>query len=193
MAHKICILNMNRMNYDHQLDISCIKGDIVLYEESRQDEILSRIQGCEIIVTKELRLPYEIIEQFPDSVKLICEAGTGYNNIDLDACRKKNIMVCNTPAYSTKRVAHTAIMLLLNLSSSMRLQLQMLSEKDHRNFTEHMMVRHQEVNGKTLGIIGYGNIGCEVIRIAKALDMRILVYTRTPRKDQEGVCFVSRE
>lgn len=51
--------------------------------------------------------------QFPDSVKLICEAGTGYNNIDLDAAKEKKIAVCNIPSYSSKRVAHTAIMITL--------------------------------------------------------------------------------
>ncbi len=73
----------------------------------------------------------------------------------------------------------------------MREQLQMLEHKDYRNFTRHMMVEHTEVNDKTLGIIGYGSIGQEVIRIARVLDMHILVYTRTPREHVEGVRFVS--
>lgn len=191
MKHRICMLNIARINYDHRLDISCIKGDVVAYEDSDLQEILQRVQDCKIVVSKELGLSKALIEQFPDSVRLICEAGTGYNNIDLEACRKKGIIVCNTPAYSTKRVAHTAIMLLLSLSSSMREQLQMLEHKDYRNFTDHMLVEHTEVNDKTLGVIGYGSIGQEVIRIAKVLDMKILVYTRTPREHVEGVRFVS--
>lgn len=191
MNHNICILNIARINYDHKLDTGCIKGNAVYYEDSTPNQILERVQDCEIVVTKELELPGTLIEQFPQSVRLICEAGTGYNNIDLNACRKKGIMVCSTPAYSTKRVAHTAIMLLLNLSSSMRRQMQMLEQKDYRSFTEHLMVEHVEVNNKTLGIIGYGSIGREVIRIAKALDMNILVYTRTPREHEEGIQFVS--
>ena len=67
----------------------------------------------------------------------------------------------------------------------------MLEHKDYRNFTDHMLVEHTEVNDKTLGVIGYGSIGQEVIRIAKVLDMKILVYTRTPREHVEGVRFVS--
>lgn len=73
----------------------------------------------------------------------------------------------------------------------MREQLQMLEHKDYRNFTDHMLVEHTEINDKTLGVIGYGSIGQEVIRIAKVLDMKILVYTRTPREHVEGVRFVS--
>ena len=87
-------------------------------------------------------VPSDIIQRFPDSVKLIVEAGTGYNNIDIEAAREKGITVCNIPAYSTQRVAHTAIMLLLNLASSMREQMAMLAKGDRRNFTEHLMVPH---------------------------------------------------
>ena len=135
-------------------------------------------------------MPAKVVEALPDSVKLICEAGTGYNNIDLPACRKKGIAVCNTPAYSTERVAHTAIMLLLALSSNLRVQMAMLARGDRSNFTEHLKVPHTEVNGKTLGVIGFGHIGGEVAKIAMALGMEILVYSRTP-KEVPGVRFVS--
>ena len=111
-------------------------------------------------------------------MKLICEAGTGYNNLDLDAAREKGITVCNIPAYSSERVAHTAIMMILNLSSTMQTQMAMLARGNHDNFTKNLQVPHVEVNGKTLGIIGAGNIGRTVMKIAKALDMNILVYTK---------------
>ena len=78
-------------------------------------------------------------------MKLIVEAGTGYNNIDLDAARAKAITVCNIPAYSTERVAHTAIMMLLNLSSTMQQQIGMLARGDRSNFTKHLQVPHTEV------------------------------------------------
>ncbi|MBP3751857.1 MAG: D-2-hydroxyacid dehydrogenase [Pyramidobacter sp.] len=133
----------------------------------------------------------ELVAQFPESVKLICEAGTGYNNIPLDAARAKGITVCNIPAYSTQRVAHTAVMLMLNLASSMQKQLRMLAAGDRRNFTEHLMVPHTELNGKTLGVVGAGNIGRCVIKIARALEMNVLVYTRTPREDEDGVKYTT--
>ena len=90
MKHRICMLNIARINYDHRLDISCIKGDVVAYEDSDLQEILQRVQGCEIVVSKELGLSKALIEQFPDSVRLICEAGTGYNNIDLEPAAKRD-------------------------------------------------------------------------------------------------------
>ncbi|MBQ1190349.1 MAG: D-2-hydroxyacid dehydrogenase, partial [Lachnospiraceae bacterium] len=72
----------------------------------------------------------------------------------------------------------------------MQTQMKMLAKGDHSNFTKHLQVPHVEVNGKTLGIIGAGNIGRAVIKIAKALDMDILVYTRTPREDSDGIRYV---
>jgi glycerate dehydrogenase len=193
MNDKTVVLNAARMNYDGKLDFSVLSSQVTVYDTTEPSQLLERIQGFDIIVTKEMPVSGDLIRQFPDSVRLICEAGTGYNNIDLDACREKGIMVCNIPAYSTQRVAHTAIMLLLNLSSAMQKQLAMLAKGNHDNFTKCLQVDHTEVNGKTLGVIGAGNIGREVIRVAKALDMSILVYTRTPRADEDGIRYVSLE
>ena len=92
---------------------------------------------------------------------------------------------CNIPAYSTERVAHTVIMMILNFASTMQKQIGMLAKGDRSNFTQHLQVSHTEVNGKTLGVIGAGHIGMEVIKVAKALGMNILVHTRTPKADGE--------
>ena len=135
----------------------------------------------------------DTIARFPDSVQLICEAGTGYNNIDIEAARARGITVCNIPAYSTERVAHTAIMMILNLSSSMQIQQAMLAGGDRSNFTKCMQVSHVEVNGKVLGIVGAGNIGREVIKVAQALGMKVLAYVRTPRADEDNLKYVSFE
>jgi len=188
---KTVVLNAERMNFDNKLDLSVLSDNVVIYDSSEENQILERIEGADIIVTKEIPVREEIIRKFPSSVKLICEAGTGYNNIDLAAAKEMGITVCNIPAYSTQRVAHTAIMLILNLSSSMQKQLRMLAANNKTNFTKHLQVDHFEVNDKTLGIIGFGNIGKETAKIANALGMRILVYTRTPKNDIDYVTYTS--
>ena len=190
MSGKTVVLNAARMNYDGRLDFSILAPEVLVYDDTAQDQILERVQGAEIVVTKELPVSAETLAAFPDSVRLICEAGTGYNNIALPAAQAKGITVCNIPAYSTERVAHTAVMMILNLSSSMQIQMAMLAKGDRSNFTKCLQTDHVEVNGKTLGVIGAGNIGREVIKIAKALGMQILVYTRTPRDDEEHVKYV---
>ena len=191
MNNKCVVLNAKKMNFDGKLDFSVLSSDVTVYDDTTNEELPGRIQGADIIVTKEMPVSAEMIQRFPESVKLICEAGTGYNNIDLEAARKKGITVCNIPAYSTERVAHTAIMMILNLSSTMQVQMKMLANGNHDNFTKNLRVPHVEVNGKTLGIIGAGHIGKKVIKIAQALDMNILVYTRTPGEDEKGIRYVS--
>ena len=191
MNNKCVVLNAKKMNFDGKLDFSVLSSNVTVYDDTTNEELPGRIQGADIIVTKEMPVSAEMIQRFPESVKLICEAGTGYNNIDLEAARKKGITVCNIPAYSTERVAHTAIMMILNLSSTMQVQMKMLANGNHDNFTKNLQVPHVEVNGKTLGVIGAGHIGKKVIKIAQALDMNILVYTRTPGEDEKGIRYVS--
>jgi len=191
MSIKTVVLNGEKMNYDGNLDYSILSDEVVVYDDTTVEQMLERIQGFDVVVTKEMPVPAEILAQFPDCVKLLAEAGTGYNNINLPAAREKGLTVCNVPAYSTQRVAHTAIMMILNLSSCMRVQMNMLAKGDHTSFTKHLPCSHTEVNGKTLGVIGAGAIGREVIRVARALDMEILVFDSFPRND--GLNYVSLE
>lgn len=193
MNDKTVVLNAGLVNYDGNIDYSQIASEVVIYDETPEDKILERVDGFTVVVTKEMKVPGHIIRKFPDSVKMICEAGTGYNNIDLEAVREKGIILCNVPAYSSQRVAHTAILMILNLASSMQKQIRMLSEGNHDNFHKHLMVDHVEVNGKTLGLIGYGNIAKEIIKVAQAMGMNILVSTRTPREDMENIHFTTKE
>ena len=191
MNERVVVVNASKMNYDHLLDFSVLSNDVQVYDDSTNEEVIERIQGARVVVTKELPVGADLLSQFPDSVKLIVEAGTGYNNIDLDAARAKGITVCNIPAYSTERVAHTVIMMLLNFSSTMQQQIGMLAKGDRSNFTKYLQVSHTEVNGKTLGVVGAGHIGMEVIKVAKVLGMNILVHTRTPKADGDGIRYVS--
>ena len=191
MSERVVVVNAGKMNYDHALDFSILSNDVQVYDDSTNEELIERIQGARVVVTKELPVNTELLSQFPDTVKLIVEAGTGYNNIDLNAAKERGITVCNIPAYSTERVAHTVIMMILNFASTMQQQIGMLAKGDRSNFTKYLQVSHTEVNGKTLGVVGAGHIGMEVIKVAKALGMNILIHTRTPKADGDGIRYVS--
>ena len=191
MSERVVVVNASKMNYDHALDFSILSNDVQVYDNSTNTELIKRIQGARVVVTKEISVTAELLSQFPDTVKLIVEAGTGYNNIDLNAAKAKGITVCNIPTYSTERVAHTVIMMILNFASTMQQQIGMLAKGDRSNFTKYLQVSHTEVNGKTLGVVGAGHIGMEVIKVAKALGMNILVHTRTPKADGDGIRYVS--
>ena len=191
MSERVVVVNASKMNYDQALDFSVLSSDVQVYDDSTNAELIERIQGARVVVTKELPVGADLLSQFPDTVKLIVEAGTGYNNIDLNAAKERGITVCNIPAYSTERVAHTVIMMILNFASTMQKQIGMLAKGDRSNFTKYLQVSHTEVNGKTLGVVGAGHIGMEVVKVAKALGMNILVHTRTPKADGDGIRYVS--
>jgi glycerate dehydrogenase len=177
-------LNSSKLNFDNKLDFSKVANLTTLtqYNQSSDNEILERVKDQTIIITKELPLGRDLISKFPSSVKLICEAGTGYNNIDIASARENNITVCNIPSYSTEAVAHLAITYILNFSSSLIQQQAMIKQKNFDNFTNHLKLPHFELQNKTLGIIGGGgSIGREVMKIALALGMKIIIYTRTQK------------
>ena len=194
---KTVFLNLAKLNFDNKLDFSSITKltTFTKYDESNDKKILKRVEDQNVIITKELPLGRNLISQFPSSVKLICEAGTGYNNIDIIAAREKNIAVCNIPSYSTQAVANLVITYILNFSSSLIQQQIMLKQKNFDNFTKHLELPHFELQNKTLGVIGgYGAIGREVIKIALALGMNIIIYSRTQKPwDNSNVHFVSLE
>ena len=75
------------MNFDGNLDFSVLSSDVTVYDDTTPEQLLERIEGADIIVTKEMPVNGDLIRKFPASVKLICEAGTGYNNLDLDAAK----------------------------------------------------------------------------------------------------------
>jgi glycerate dehydrogenase len=180
---RIVFLNSARLDFDNRLDFSPLMefSTFTKFDDSSNDEILQRVKSQDIIITKELPVGKDLIEQFPPSLKLICEAGTGYNNIDIAAASRKGITVCNVPGYSTEAVAQLAITFILNLTSSMMMQQNMIKQRNFDNFTKCLQVPHFELQNKTLGVIGSGAIGQHVIKIARVLGMNILVYNRTPR------------
>jgi glycerate dehydrogenase len=148
------------------------------------NEIISLVHQAqpEIVITKEMELPAKAVHHFPFSVRLLCEAGTGYNNIPLDAAKQRGIMVCNIPTYSNESVAHMVITYILSFSAAMFDQARMLHNNDRRNFYSFFQHPIYEVTGKTLGMIGgSGTIGTAVADVAIPLGMKILISSRSGR------------
>ena len=185
---KTVFLNATKLDFDQKLDFSSVQAltELTNYDDTSNEQILERVQGQTVVITKEMTVGKDVISRFPDSVKLICEAGTGYNNIDIVAAREKGISVCNIPSYSTVAVAQLAMTFVLNLSASLPQQQSMLERKDFSNFTKFLQVPHFEVAGKTLGVIGAGAIGRESIKIGVALGMNVLVYDPFPKEWTQG-------
>jgi glycerate dehydrogenase len=183
---KTLFLNAARLDYDRQLDFSRLQAltDFVRHDTDyvRDRQLLVKMVNehqPEVVITKEMEVPLECLLQFPDSVKLLCEAGTGYNNIPIKEARSRNIVVCNIPTYSTDAVAHMAITYMMNLSISMFRQQEMLWNGDRSNFTGPFTLPLMELNEKTLGLVGgSGLIGSKVADVALALGMKIIISSR---------------
>mmetsp|Transcript_153837 Transcript_153837/g.294956 ORF Transcript_153837/g.294956 Transcript_153837/m.294956 type:complete len:372 (-) Transcript_153837:102-1217(-) len=183
---KAVLVNAARVDFDQKIDLSNLKAvaEVTQHNDNSPtpQEILERVPGHEVIITKEIPVPGEAISKFPPEVKLICEAGTGFNNIDLAAARAKGITVCNCPAYSSDAVAHMVITFVMNFSSSLVAQQRMLCKGDRSNFEKCLQVPHFELGGKTLGLIGgSGGIGSKVADIAVALGMKVIISSRKPK------------
>jgi len=182
---KTVLINAGRLNFDKGLDFSKLSESTELTfceTDATPEEILERVQGHDIVISKEIPVPGDVISKFPDSVKLIQEAGTGFNNIDLAAAKAKGITVCNCPAYSSDAVAQLVITFILNFSCSLIPQMRMLAKGDLDNFTKCLQVPHFELQGKTLGLIGgSGGIGSKVAEIASSLGMKVIITSRSPK------------
>ena len=182
---KVVFLNAARLDYDQRLDWSRLESlceSLVLHPKDfvrDPEEILGLVKDAHICITKEMTLPADVFQQFPDSIQLLCEAGTGFNNLPVRAARERNVPVCNIPTYSTEAVAHMAITYLMNLSVSMFDQQRMLQDGDRSNFTGPFTLPLHEINDKTIGLVGgAGRIGTKVGEIALALGMKVIISSR---------------
>jgi glycerate dehydrogenase len=164
-------------------------GSVNIYERTAPDVNLyiERCKNSEVIIINKsgLILGEEIFSQLPH-LKLIMVAATGYNIIDTVAARKYNITVCNVPGYGTDSVAQHTIALLLEIANKVGVHSQAVSNGDWVSsidwcFTKSPII---ELAGKSLGIIGFGEIGQKVAQIAKALGMNIL-YNSNSKKGKD--------
>jgi len=177
---KVVNLNAARLDFDGRINWDKMKAtaEVTMYDKSETEEIVGRVQGADIVMNKEFPLPGETIRAFPSSVKLIAEAGTGYNNIDLDACREKGISLCNVPEYTTEAMGDYAITLVLALSCSLAPQMKALARGDRTYMHQcHLgKLDHFEIQEKIFGIVGgLGYIASRISAKALALGMKVVV------------------
>ncbi len=155
--------------------------EVTVYSSTPQQDVAHRIADSELVLVNRLQITREVIESCPNLV-YIGTFGTGFNNIDLIAAKERGITVCNVPSYSSYAVAQHAMALLLAITnqvgqfnSYLKAGSWVLSEQP-----EIAAVPISELYGKTLGIIGYGNIGEKFAQMAQSFGMKVLAYKRAP-------------
>ena len=180
------LLNAARLDFDGKICFDALARAsglaLARHEAMRSPEAaVEAARGHDVIINKEMPLPKEVINAL-DGVKLICEAGTGYNNIDLEAAHARGIVVTNVPTYATEAMAHQAITMVMALSCSLVQQQRALQAGDRTHMMDcHLgSMAHFELTGKTIGLVGgLGTIGSRVAAMAGALGMRVLASSRT--------------
>ena len=166
-------LDKNDLNFD---ELHAVFKELTLYPSTHADEILERVRDLDVILTNKVMVDAKTIEQCPN-LKLILISATGTNNVDLEAARKKGIVVANCQGYGTAAVAQHTMSLMLALSTSL-LQYDQAVKSGQWNQSKIFCLLDYpiiELSGKTLGIIGYGELGKAVAKIAEAFGMRVLI------------------
>jgi glycerate dehydrogenase len=155
-------------------------GQLEIHELTLPEEVLPRLRGAEIALTNKVVLGMEELRTLPD-LRLISVLATGVNVIDLLAAKQFGVTVCNVPGYSTASVAQHAIALLLELSNHVGRHAADVAEGgwEASPVFSYYLEPLLELEGSTLGIVGYGAIGRRVAKIAQALGMRVIVHTRS--------------
>lgn len=169
-------------------------GELTVYDRTAPEEILPRIRDAQIVLINKTRLTAELLAQCPH-LRMIGVMATGYNVVDIDAAKRLGIAVCNVPGYSTMAVAQMTFALLLEMTQQVGLH---NSSVHAGRWTQapdfcYWDAPLTELDGKTMGLVGYGAIGQAVGRIAQAFGLRLLVTARHERPVPEGARFVSAE
>ena len=169
-------------------------GSFNVYDRTPYDKIVERMGAAEIMITNKCIIDEGVLEKL-ENLRYIGVLATGYNNIDVSACKRRGIVVTNVPSYSTESVVQSVFGLILELYIGIGSQSASVKRGDWAKAPDfcYYPVGLRELSGKTLGIIGYGSIGRRVKEVALAFGMKVIVNTRTKRVPEDGFRYVTRE
>ncbi|HEV7165869.1 MAG TPA: D-2-hydroxyacid dehydrogenase [Gammaproteobacteria bacterium] len=151
------------------------------------EKVVENVSDAEVVILNKVKLTAEAIKRFP-SVRLICVAATGVNNVDLAAAWEKGIGVSNVPAYSTMAMAQHVFALLLSLNQHLKEYEALMQQGAWKRAPQFTLLDYpiRELAGKRFGILGYGNTGKAVGRVAEAFGMSVLVAARNKDDKRPG-------
>lgn len=152
-------------------------AELIYYEKRAEnpEELIRRGRDADVVVVANQPLPAEVIRGF-ENLKMLSVAFTGYDHVAMEACKEKNVVVCNCAGYSTAAVADLVFGLLISLYR----HIQECGQKIRQGGTKEGLIG-PELEGKKFGVIGTGAIGSRVARIAQAFGCEVYAYSRTPR------------
>ena len=153
------------------------QGELVAWPNSTPEESVARVSDCDVLIVNKIKVNDRLLDAAP-RLRLVCEAGTGINNIDVDACERRGVLVRNVAGYSTDSVVQETFMHILNLLGNGAYFDEVVKSGAYSRsglFTDYSRP-FIEMAGKTLGVIGLGAIGSKVARIGTAFGMNVVYY-----------------
>ena len=173
---------------DMNLDFLKKYDDVKIYDTTKREQLIQRCKDAQVILTSKCVIDKEIIDECKN-LKYVSEMATGYNNIDVQYCKEKGIVVTNVPSYASNNVSELVFAYLLDVFYNVRDYDTAIKQGDWINAKDYMFHKHTTYNlaGKTMGIIGYGNIAKEVEKKALAFNMNVIINKRSKDDDKKFV------
>lgn len=175
---KLVVLERNSVGTD--VDVSCFErfGEVEYYPNTVAENTAERVKDADIVIANKAPMNESTLKDAPD-VKLICLFATGFDNVDLDYCKSRGIKVANVVNYSTAAVVQHTLMLALALEEKLAFYDDYVKSDTYANQDRFSNFDRPfgEFEGKTWGIVGMGNIGCGVARVAQALGCKVIFYS----------------
>jgi glycerate dehydrogenase len=170
-------------------------GEVTVYDRTAPEDIVSRIGDAEVVILNKVPITEDTLNQC-SHIRYIGVLATGYNVVDVEACKKRGIPVCNIPTYGTAAVGQFAIAMLLEICHHVAHHSDAVHEGRWESnpdwcFWDYPLI---ELADKTMGVIGFGRIGQATGRIAKALGMKVIANDEYPNESGKEIAeYVSRE
>ena len=185
---KIKVLDASTLGEDMDLSVFSDLGELTVYNKTSPDEVAKNASDADVIIINKVKVGAHNLSEC-ENLKLICIMATGYDNIDTEYCKQRGIAVCNVVGYSSQSVAQITVAMVLSLVSHLNEYREAVANGSYTSSGVANMLTpvYHEICGKTWGIVGYGNIGSQVGRVAQALGCRVIVNKRTPTADVECV------
>jgi len=185
---KISVLDVDTLGDD--LDLSPINklGDVTVYPLTLQEDVIERIKDADVLVLNKVKLNPENLK-FAKNLKLVCITATGFDNVDIDYCKEHNIGVCNVAGYSTNSVVQLTLSMVFSLVNNLSTFDNYVKSGEYTKsgIFNHLKPVFHEMSQMTWGVVGLGNIGEKVARIAREMGCRVLATKRTPSDEFECV------
>lgn len=184
----ITVLDTATFGADIDLSLFAELGSLRLISMTEPHEIAKNCEGADVIILNKIKINRDTLP-LPTSVKLVCVAATGVDNIDVAYCREAGIAVCNVKGYCADSVAQVTVAMALSLLCHLPEYNRFVSSGAYAStrFPNHLEPPYHELSGMTWGVVGYGSIARRVATVADALGCHVAVYNRTAAPDRENL------